>query len=558
MSRVFVLGTYLPKFQASARVTVASDIRTEQIVSALLAAGHKVRLCAATHYGRARGRRYLRKRSQDRPEYYEMNFFLADQRSDLLRLAKEFKPDCVVAVSQWPSMVASTLGLEIPLWCDLWGGAMSEAQAKAYVYKDNSYVNHFWAMERPVLQRADVFSTCSTFQEHFVVGELALMGRLNRESFGYKLARTIPPGIPDEPVRAPRGNALRGKVVGRDDFVILWTGGYNTWTDVDTLFAGLEKVLAAKRAAKFVSFGGCIQGHDDVTYKRFCRLVSRSKFRDRYILLGWQRHKDVLRAYTESDIGINIDRYHYELIFGTRTRLVQMIAFGLPVITTVGCELSYIIRDNRLGLTFEIGDADGMAEALIRYAEQLPASRAEYSRRALDYFQKYHSYTRTCQPLLEWAKRPRRAPDSDQAKRPVLMVDATSCDVGIPVENRLLSLAVERLGDNDDLGAKALLEAALVLCPRHPLALYHLGSVLKRLGDVQGSLASFRRARQLVASRASGDGAGLLGGIYFHLGECRMMLGQSRLAEQQFKKCLAVIPGHRKATRYLSKLQSRR
>jgi glycosyltransferase involved in cell wall biosynthesis len=49
--------------------------------------------------------------------------------------------------------------------------------------------------------------------------------------------------------------------------------------------------------------------------------------------------------------------FHYETQLGTRTRLVEMMHYGLPVITTLGCELSYIVEQQGLGLTFPIGDA---------------------------------------------------------------------------------------------------------------------------------------------------------------------------------------------------------
>ncbi|RKZ25425.1 hypothetical protein DRQ29_06345 [bacterium] len=554
MTRVFFLGTYLPRFQPSAKVTVASDVRTEQIVSALVGAGHEVRLCSATHYGRTRGRRYLRLRNAQAPQYYEMNYFLSDQLDDLKRLVDDFSPDCVVGVSQWPSRIATSLGLGLPLWCDLWGGAMSEAQAKAYVYKDNSFINHFWGMERPVLERGDVFSTCSTFQEHFLIGELAVMGRLNRASFGYKFAHTIPPGISEEHLETPRGRVLRGKVVEPDDFVILWAGGYNTWTDIETLFAGLEEVFRAHRKARFVSFGGCIQGHDDVTYARFCRLVEGSKFRKNYVLLGWRSRRDVLRAYKESDIGINIDRYHYELVFGTRTRLVSMIAYGLPVITTTGCELSYIIKENGLGLTFEIGDARGLANALLNYAKDLKANRRHYSTVALQHFKEHYTYTRTCEPLLKWLKKPRRAPDSDCSKRPVLVVDSASRQVSQAPDHGLFTVATEKLAKNDDKAARSLLQALITICPEHIMAHYHLGSLLIREGDFKGALDLFRKAKA-IAKKGEGRGeAALLGGISFHLGECRFRMGQKGLAAREFRRCLELIPGHRKARKWLEKL----
>ncbi|MBN2209403.1 MAG: glycosyltransferase family 4 protein [Candidatus Coatesbacteria bacterium] len=553
MARVFILGTYLPKFQASARLTAAS-YRTEQIISPIVEAGHEVRLCASTFFSNHGNRRHSRLRRDDPLEYYEMNFFRADQITQLKRHVDQFKPDCIIGISQRPAQIAVSLEQGLPVWCDLYGGVMSEAQARASVYRDNSCVNHFWAMERPVLERGDKFSTCSRFQEHFLTGELTVLGRLGRETFGYQFAHSIPPGISGTPSSAPRRRLLRGKMVDIDDYVILWAGGYNTWTDVGTLFRALEKVFQHNPKAKFVSFGGCIDGHDDVTYKRFCSLIERSRFKSRYILLGWKPRGDVLCAYAESDIGLNIDKYHYELVFGTRTRLVEMIAYGLPVITTVGCELSYDIRDHGLGLTFEIGDPVGLADALLQYGKDPEAGRRHYAIAALQHFRDHYTYEKTCKPLLEWLKKPRRSPDADVNKRPALVVDAASHQAAHAPDHGLFTLAVDRLTRNDDEAAKHLLLALITVCPAHLMAHYHLGSLLSRQNDLRGALKVLLRAKAIAQRRTGEAEKAILGGLSFHLGECRFKMGQTHLAAKDFKRCLDAIPGHRKASAYLKKL----
>lgn len=549
MARVFVVGMSLPKFHPSERI-VAGSYRTEQIVEPIAAAGHELRVCASNYFTKYGRKPYVGRMRRSPFEYVEMNFLMTDQREDLKKCVADFEPDCIVAVSQMPAHFATGFCGELPLWCDLYGAVMAEAQAKAHVYKDNSAISHFWNMEKHILLRGDRFSTCGMFQEHFVTGELALMGRLSRETFGYHFAHPIPPGIPSDGIKTPEGKVIRGKHVDDGDFVILWAGGYNTWTDVTTLFKALEKVFAENSRAKFVSFGGCIDGHDDLTYKRFCKLIAKSRFKSRYILLGWQNREDVLRAYRESDIGLNIDSYHYELVFGTRTRLVEMIALGLPVITTVGCELSYEIRDEGLGLTFEIGDFRGMAESLLEFGGDLENARRRYSEKALSYFLEHYTYEKACQPLLRWLEDPKRAPDFDFSARPSVAQHGDGA-----LEHSLLEAALRRLTSGEDEAAGKLLEAYVELYPSHVPALYHLGSVRKRLGDPARALTVFERA--YASARKGKDAAGtpLLGGIYFHIGECCFLLGQTEKASRHFKKCLSRIPGHNKASEYLKRIR---
>ncbi len=85
-------------------------------------------------------------------------------------------------------------------------------------------------------------------------------------------------------------------------------------------------------------------------------------------MLGWRPWSEMATYYRESNVGINIDALHYETIFGTRTRLVEMIASGLPVVTSLGAELSYLLRDGGVALTFAVGDWQMLGQNLAQMA----------------------------------------------------------------------------------------------------------------------------------------------------------------------------------------------
>ena len=58
---------------------------------------------------------------------------------------------------------------------------------------------------------------------------------------------------------------MRGRLVPEDAFVVLWSGGYNVWSDIETLLQGLEKAMDEQPSIHFLSTGGAISGHDDAT-----------------------------------------------------------------------------------------------------------------------------------------------------------------------------------------------------------------------------------------------------------------------------------------------------
>jgi len=130
------------------------------------------------------------------------------------------------------------------------------------------------------------------------------------------------------------------------------------------------------------------------------------------------------------------------------------------------------------------------------------------------------------------------------------MRDTTHTQVG----ERLLSLASDRVRNNDLEVAREILEATISLCPGNSLAHYHLGSVLKRLGHSEKGLDQFKKAEVIAKSWLVLDVDAFLGGIYFHQGECLLNMGKKELAASNFGKCVSLIPNHTKSAEYLRSL----
>ena len=103
----------------------------------------------------------------------------------------EIKPDAIISVNTHPSYIASLLNSKAALWADLNGWSMAEAQAQAFKKDSNSYIPHYAKMENSIISRADKFSVVSGAQKFALTGELALIGRLNKESFNYKFVKVI-------------------------------------------------------------------------------------------------------------------------------------------------------------------------------------------------------------------------------------------------------------------------------------------------------------------------------------------------------------------------------
>jgi glycosyltransferase involved in cell wall biosynthesis len=420
-------------------------LRSWHFVRVLLDAGHDVCLIAGRIYGS-----YpddvppLVTHRDGRWIYHSVADTLWHNPAGLKPLVQHFNADCAIGITTTASAVAADLVGDLPFWCDLYGSIMAEAQLKALVYGDDSHLSHFFAFERKAIERGDIFSSVSDRQGWALVGELGLWGRLNQWTAGYPFTSTIP--IAGETTPYPRGrngnNVIRGMLADPGDFVILYSGGYNTWTDVDTLFNALEQVMSTRDDVVFVSTGGKIEGHDDVTYTRFQRLTESSRYANRYNLQGWVANDDVPSYYLESDVGVNVDRPSYEAMLGSRTRILDWMRAGLPAISSDLTELSAQMVEGGAGLTYEPGDADELARLLLQCAADRAGTRAmgDCAHRLL--VEKF-TYEATTRKLIAWVENPRHAPDYGK-DIPRLVAPAVGVGTGIAqaIERRSLGLGL--------------------------------------------------------------------------------------------------------------------
>ena len=322
-------------------------------------------------------------------------------------------PDCVVGATAYPSYVAVTYAGERPTWVDVFGSFLSEAQAKAAVYKDNSFLEHFVRIISQLVNLGDMFSTVSERQKYELIGQLGVAGRLVAETLGYDFVCPVPCGVQEiefPPAVDPTGDKAA------DAFVVLWSGGFNTWTDVRTLFEGMETAMAASQRVHFVSTGGEIKGHDEKTYTEFERMVDSSDFRDRFHLKGWVKRSEALSYYGSASVGINIDAEHYEVAFGSRNRILEWALAGLPAISTDLCELTGELSREGLLFPVPVGDPRALADRILQL-EGDPGKLMQAGGRLKGFVLDRYSFEKTTQCLRDWVRDPGHAPDFAERKR---------------------------------------------------------------------------------------------------------------------------------------------
>lgn len=361
------------------------------------------------------------------------------------RLVQEHQPACLVATTDVMILAACLARVSLPRWFDFNGHPMAERQMQARVFGSDDGLIDQWRYVVPALLCGDHFSVCSLPQKYALIGELGCCGRLNQWTAGHDLVDVIVPGYIEQQVSVQRKPAIRGPIVGPEAFVMLWTGGYNTWVDVETLFHGVEYAMERSPTLHYVSTGGAIHGQDERTFEGFQNLVAQSPHRDRYHFCGWVPLADLQNYYLDADVAVNIDIFSYEGLLGARNRLFGWILAELPVVSTSLSEFPRELETHGLISTFQIGDVGGLGKLLL-HIEQHKEEYRQKARAAREYVIKHCAPEKLLAPLLEWVNHSQHAPDLRQSA-------ATDTAKSAPYpDNSLAQTFVQMLKLGDQIG----------------------------------------------------------------------------------------------------------
>ncbi len=319
-----------------------------------------------------------------------------------------FRPDCVVGVNRDPAAVAVNFAGDLPLWSDVNGDPMAEAQAKAARGAGDWLINEWYRKLVPVLLRSDRFSTCSLAQKHALIGQLGMLGRLVARNDGYDFVSAIPNSIDDDELQTLERIERRLRRPN-ERFVLLASGGFNTWFDPDLLYDALELVMVEAAQVRFVCTGGAIEGHHTESYARFEERVLRSPFRERFELAGWIKSSELPTYYACADAAILVDRFGYEGVLGARTRMLDWLAAGLPIVSTRLSEISLELEAAGIAVTAPCGDTLGLRDAIRRLLTD-PKEALERSQRGRRFVREHYRARLGLEPLLSWVQAPERAP----------------------------------------------------------------------------------------------------------------------------------------------------
>jgi glycosyltransferase involved in cell wall biosynthesis len=324
--------------------------------------------------------------------------------------------DAVVAQGQLANDVVLAAP-ELPAALDLYDPWMVENLAYHGTLGLDPYRNDHatWLLQ---LSRGDFFLCSSEEQRVFYLGFLTAVGRVNPELVARdpdlrSLIDVVPFGVPEElpphrPYLAPR----------RPGETRLLFGGLYDWYDPWTL---LEALAALDRPGWELLLihnpnPGTPQGLFAEVEARCRRL---GWWGERVRALDWvpvERRYDLLR---DVDVLVAPHRPSLETRLSLRTRFLDALAAGCPVVTTEGGAMSRLLREHRAGWVVPPGDAVALARALREVLDAAPASgrmgasagepsmAAAWRQGAAALLASFR-WEQALQPLLRFCREPRR------------------------------------------------------------------------------------------------------------------------------------------------------
>lgn len=323
---------------------------------------------------------------------------------------------CIVAISPHPAEMAVLAGSDLPMWIDMNGMHPAEIHLSGEKTDEPRLeMLRILSLENTLLSRGDAFSAPSRRQVHSIMGELYLLGRMDASSKHLIPARPIPNC-------AQNASLSTGSPAGSTDFSIISTGSFNSWFDGDTLFRALEYSMKRNSNISFTATGGAVDFAEE-PYGSFLKNVSRSEFRDRFRMAGWVTRDELEEIQMTASAAVYTDIFCGETLLGARTRVLDWISRGIPVVCTEGAEIAEVISDQGMGIAVPTGNPEALGEAFLKLASE--PELIERIKESQDLWRRGPGrMEEVFKPLFEWCSTPTRQKQTQLCKPTVPRVSS--------------------------------------------------------------------------------------------------------------------------------------
>lgn len=266
-------------------------------------------------------------------------------------------------------------------------------------------------------QRGDFFLCASERQRDWWLGALDYHGRVNPLTYRADptlraLIDVVPYGLPEQRPAAGRP-VVRGVWPGIDahDKIVLWGGGLWEWLDPLTAVRALQRLEEHHKGARVrLVFPGTRHPNPEMPdmplREAAVALADELGLTGKAVFFGdWVGRQDWPTVLLESDVGLSLHPDTIEARLAYRSRVMDYVWAGLPMVVTRGDSVADLVERRGLGIVVEHGDDGAVAEGILRLLER-PGPEAPF-----DAAREELTWKRCAEPLISFCRDPHPAAD---------------------------------------------------------------------------------------------------------------------------------------------------
>jgi len=268
------------------------------------------------------------------------------------------------------------------------------------------------------LALADFFLCASERQRLFYLGQLTTLGRVNPATYEddphlLKLIAVSPFGLNETPP-VHETDVVKGVRPGISvtDKLLIWGGGLYNWFDPLTLIAAVARLSQRRPDLRLLFLGTRHPGVDEMGIVRESFDLARELGAfDTSVFFNesWVEYAERQNWLLEADAGVSTHMSHVETTFAFRTRILDYLWAGLPMVVTEGDSFAELVAKESLGVVVPARDVAALEAAIDRvlYDPEFAATARSNVQRVREEF----LWARALAPLVEFVRSPYHAAD---------------------------------------------------------------------------------------------------------------------------------------------------